>query len=163
MQLAGADRHRLLLRHNSLQHPSLYGRRRSHCLTGANHSISSPLTLAHRSQLPHQLASDLLSPARARRRPSCPRHAQRWHAARCSSCLAPFGIDACHSADAHCSPSAGRNRPAWSRPSAVGRPPARLRLPRSRQCSGITPGPSAPPACATRPQLLLRSRSPPGQ
>ncbi len=46
MLLAGADCHRLLLRHYSLQHPSLCG-------------LPPQLTQSHRCQSQHQLASDL--------------------------------------------------------------------------------------------------------
>ena len=55
------------------------------------------------------------------------RHAQRRDATRRSSCSAPFGIDACRSADAHCSLRAGRSEcPAPPAPSS--RPPAEYNL-----------------------------------
>jgi len=161
MQLAGADRHRLLLRHNSLHHPSLCGLptplTQPHRCQGqlGNHCISSPLTLRFLFSSFCFCRPRPSDSARARRRPSCTQHAQRWHAARRSSCSAPFGINACHSTDAHGSPRAGQNRPARPRPSALGRPPARQRLAPSAPGASLDPARAAapaPPACASRSQ-----------
>ena len=79
--------------------------------------------------------------ARTHCRLSFRRHAQRRDATRRSSCSAPFGIDACSSADAHCPPCSGRSdspRPARpgapsSRPPAPPAPPAPRAFHRTRR------------------------------
>ena len=126
-------------------------RRSSPLLTAQARRSGSPLALA---KTPILLLS-FLSPAPfclspRLRRPSCPRHAQRRHDARRSTCFASLDIDSRHiaGADAHCSPRAGLNRPSPPRPPAPlgGVTPLRAgRVPPTRPRITST----APPACAS--------------
>ena len=110
-------------------------------LTAQARRPSSPLALA---KTPILLLTFCLC------RPSCPRHAQRRHDARRSTCFASLDIDSRHiaGADAHCSPRAGLNRPSPPRPPAPlgGVTPLRAgRVPPTRPRITST----APPACAS--------------
>ena len=72
-----------------------------------------------------------------------------------SSCSAPFGIDACRSADAHCRPCSGRSdspRPARpsapsSRPPAPPAPPAPRAFHRTRRNDHLPLPPAQEPKC----------------